>query len=152
MEKDGQDRTDDSPASCSQAEKRPLNNNILINAPLPRSMTTASNRWRDYWELEGEVTELGPSWPQPSHLSLSASAVWGGSAEAQLIPSHTGSGGWRTLHRKPPPKEGIHTICLKALIWIDITHPVCLTFSFIWNEIQVSVQQFVKIINCAKNL
>lgn len=28
-------RTDGSAASCSRAEKRPLNNNILINAPLP---------------------------------------------------------------------------------------------------------------------
>lgn len=38
MEKDSQcrseSRTDGSAASCSQAEKRPLNNNILINAPL----------------------------------------------------------------------------------------------------------------------
>lgn len=35
MEKARQCRTDSSAASCSPAEKRPLNNNILINAPLP---------------------------------------------------------------------------------------------------------------------
>lgn len=82
MEKDSQhrseSRTDGSAASCSQAEKRPLNNNILINAPLPCSVASGSNRWRDYWELERGVTEQGPSWPRPSHLSLSASAVWRG--------------------------------------------------------------------------
>lgn len=82
MEKDSQrrseSRTDSSAASCSQAEKRPLNNNILINAPLPCSVATGWNRWRDYWELERRVTEQGPSWPRPSILSLSASAVWRG--------------------------------------------------------------------------
>lgn len=60
MEKDSQCRTGGSAASCSQAEKRPLNNNILINAPLPCSVATGSDRWRDYWELEREVTEQGP--------------------------------------------------------------------------------------------
>lgn len=48
MEKDSQcrseSRADASAASCSQAEKRPLNNNILINAPLPCSVATGSNR------------------------------------------------------------------------------------------------------------
>lgn len=48
MEKDSQrrseSRTDGSAASCSQAEKRPLNNNILINAPLPCSVAAGSTR------------------------------------------------------------------------------------------------------------
>lgn len=48
METDSQrrseSRTDGSAASCSQAEKRPLNNNILINAPLPYSVATGLNR------------------------------------------------------------------------------------------------------------
>lgn len=90
MEKDSQrrseSRTDGSAASCSQAEKRPLNNNILINAPLPCSVATASNRWRVYWNVEREVTEQGPSWPCPSHLSLSASAVCRGWGPADLLP------------------------------------------------------------------
>lgn len=82
MEKDGHYRSESrkgrSAASCSHAEKRPLNNNILINASLLGSMATGSSRWRDYWVLGRGVTEPGPSWPQPSHLSLSASAVWRG--------------------------------------------------------------------------
>lgn len=118
METDSQrrseSRTDGSAASCSQAEKRPLNNNILINAPLPYSVATGSNRWRDYWKLERRVTEQGPSWPRSGHLSLSASAVWrrgedSASAETQLISSHyKSSTGWRALDRKLPSKELPH--------------------------------------------
>lgn len=55
-------RTGGSAASCSHTEKRPLNNNILINAPLPYSVATGSNRWRVYWKLERRVTEQGPLW------------------------------------------------------------------------------------------
>lgn len=46
MEADAQrrseSRTDGSAASCSRAEKRPLKNNILINAPLPDSVASGS--------------------------------------------------------------------------------------------------------------
>lgn len=43
-------RTDGSAASCSQAEKRPLNNNILIKAALPNLARTDEETiesWKD---------------------------------------------------------------------------------------------------------
>lgn len=78
MEKDSHCRSESKAgslaASCSQAEKRLLNNNILINAPLPFSVATGSTRRREHWELEAEQ----------GHLSLSASAVWRGGFEETL--------------------------------------------------------------------
>lgn len=65
IQRRSESRTDGSAASCSRAEKRPLNNNILINAPLPDSVASGSNRWRDYWKLGRRAREQGPSWPRP---------------------------------------------------------------------------------------
>lgn len=127
-------RRDASAASCSQTEKRPLNNNILLNAPLPCTVATGSNRWRDYWELDRGVTEQGPSWPRQSHLSLSASAGVGSvirrllrnavSDEAQLISFHCkGSSGWRTGN---PSQQSLHElehqrlVIIAPFLWINL--------------------------------
>lgn len=112
-------RTDGSAASCSPAEKTPLNNNILINAPLPRSEATGSHSWRDYWEEERGETEQGPPLVPPglgwATFYCPLPLCWEGDSgtfrntattEAQLILSYyKASKGWRALDKKLPSKE-----------------------------------------------
>lgn len=83
IQRRSESRTDGSAASCSRAEKRPLNNNILINAPLPNSVASVSNRRSHYWKLERRETEQGPSWLRPigapftaCFRSVSVGGVW----------------------------------------------------------------------------